>query len=48
MSAWWWFYVASFTLGAALIVIGFSQANTPLTFAGFIIGAVGFFSRKIK
>ena len=48
MSVHWWLYVASFILGAALIIIGFSQANTPLTFAGFIIGAVGFFSRKIK
>ncbi len=48
MRAWWWLYVASFILGAALIVIGLSQANTPLTLAGFIIGAIGFFSRKIK
>ena len=46
MSARWWLYVASFILGAALIVIGLSQANTPLTFAGVIIGAVLFLTRK--
>ena len=48
VSAWWWLYVTSFVLGAALIVIGFSQGSTPLTLAGFFIGVVGFFSRKIK
>ena len=42
----WWLYVASFFLGAALIVIGLSRANTPLTFAGVIIGAVLFLTRK--
>ena len=46
MSARWWLYVASFILGAALVVIGLSQANTPLTFAGVIIGAVLFVARK--
>ena len=46
MSARWWLYVASFILGVALVVIGLSQANTPLTFAGVIIGAILFLTRK--
>ena len=46
MSARWWLYVASFLLGTALIVIGLSQANTALIFAGVIIGAVLFLTRK--
>ncbi len=46
MTTRWWLYVASFILGAALVVIGLSQANTPLTFAGVIIGAVLFLTRK--
>ena len=46
MTARWWLYVASFILGAALVVIGLSQGNTPLTFVGVIIGAVLFFMRK--
>ena len=46
MSARWWLYVVSFILGAALVVIGFSQANTPLILAGFVIGAVLFVTRK--
>ena len=46
MSAHWWLYVTAFILGAALIVIGLSQANTPLTFAGVVIGGVLFLTRK--
>ena len=46
MSARWALYVASFILGVAIFVIGLSQANTPLTFAGVIIGAVLFLTRK--
>ncbi len=46
MRTWWWLYVTSFVLGAALIIIGFSQGSTPLTLAGFIIGAVLFVTRK--
>ena len=46
MNARWWLYVASFLLGTALVVIGLSQANTSLTFAGVIIGAVLFMTRK--
>ena len=46
MSARWWLYLAFFILGAALVVIGLSQANTTLTFAGVIIGAILFVTRK--
>ena len=47
MSVRWGLYIASFTLGVAILVIGLSLDNTPLTFAGLIIVALGFFSRKI-
>ena len=46
-SARWGLYLASFILGLAIFVIGLSLANTPLTFAGVIVAAIGFFSRKI-
>lgn len=46
MNARWWLYVASFLVGTALVVIGLSQANTSLTFAGVIIGAVLYMTRK--
>ena len=46
MSARWWLYVLAFLLGVALVVIGLSQANTPLTFAGVLIGAALFLTRK--
>ena len=46
MTARWWLYVSAFVLGVALVVIGLSQANTTLTFAGVIIGAGLFFARK--
>ena len=46
MSARWWLYVVAFLLGVALVVIGLSQANTTLTFAGVLVGAVLFFTRK--
>ena len=46
VSARWWLYVASFLLATALIVIGFSQANTTLTFTGVTIGAILFLTRK--
>ena len=48
MSARWGLYVASIILGVAIFVIGLSLANTPLTFAGVGIAAIGFFSRKMK
>ena len=47
MSVRWGLYVASFILGLAIFVIGLSLDSTPLTFAGLIIVALGFFSRKI-
>jgi hypothetical protein len=46
VSARWWLYVASFILGIALVIIGLSQANEALTFAGVIIGAILFLTRK--
>ena len=46
VSARWWLYVAAFLFGTALIIIGLSQANTTLTFAGTIIGVALFFTRK--
>ena len=46
MNARWGLYVASFLLGTALVVIGLIQANQSLTFAGVIIGAVLFMTRK--
>lgn len=46
MSGRWLLYVTSFLLGTALIVIGLSQANTTLTFAGGIIWVVLFLTRK--
>ena len=48
MSVRWGLYVASFILGVAIFVMGLILDNTPLTFAGLIIVAIGFFSRKIK
>ncbi len=48
MSTWWWLYVASLILGVAIFVIGLSLDNTPLTFVGVGVAAIGFFSRKIK
>ena len=48
MSARWGFYVVSIILGMAIFVIGLSLANTPLTFAGVVVTAIGFFSRRIK
>ena len=47
-SARWGLYLASFVLGLAIFVIGLSLANTPLTFAGVIIAAIGFLSRRIE
>lgn len=46
MTARWWIYVVAFLLSLTLVVIGLSQANTPLTFAGVIMGAALFFARK--
>jgi len=48
VSAHWWFYASSIILGVAIFVIGLSLSNTPLTFAGVGVAAIGFFSRKIK
>lgn len=48
MSARWWFYASSIILGVAIFVIGLGLSNTPLTFAGVGIAAIGFFSRRIK
>ena len=45
MTARWYAYVAAFLLGLALVVIGLSQADTTLVFAGIIIGAVLFILR---
>ena len=42
----WWLYVVAFLVGIALVIVGLSQANTPLMFAGFLIGAVLFVARK--
>ncbi len=41
-------YIASFILGLAIFVIGLSLSNTPLTFAGVIVAAIGFWTRKIE
>ena len=46
MTVRWWLYVGAFVLSIALVVTGLSQANTNLTFAGVLIGAVLFFTRK--
>ena len=46
MTVRWWLYVVAFVLSIALVVTGLSQANTNLTFAGILIGAVLFFARK--
>ncbi len=48
MSARWGLYAASIILGVAIFVIGLSLGNTPLTFAGVGVAAIGFLTRKIK
>ena len=48
MSARWGLYVASIISGVVIFVIGLSLANTPLTFAGVGVAAIGFISRRIR
>ena len=48
VSARWGLYEAFIILGFAIFVIGLGLSNTPLTFAGVGIAAIGFFSRRIK